>query len=115
MSRFGSRLLLACLLMGFGVFYGLDMARNGTEYVNGPLEQLSSESESEVSQPQPPVEESLPEIEADPPSEVLMHELRPVTADKAIHRMANKTGGVIQATLQGGVEIIVSLFEGVVH
>jgi hypothetical protein len=110
MSRYGTKILLACLLMGFGVFYGLDMAKQGTEYVNGPLQQ------QEPSQVTLPVQEILPEEKEEPiVEEELKLELRPVTADKAIHRLSNKIGSLIQATLQGGVEIIVSIFEGVIH
>jgi hypothetical protein len=113
MSRYMLKLLFAVFLVGFGVFYGLDMANNGIERVNGPLEE---KTETQITETAQPAEEIEPEEEKVPaPEPVPEEQLRPVVADKMIHRLADKTGEAIQFTVQGGVEMIVSLFEKAIH
>lgn len=106
MSRIGTKLLLSCLLICFGVFYGVNMATTGIERIHGPIQQEPAlDQQKEVQQ----------EVVQTIQENTLRNELRPAVPDKIIHRLADKTGEVIHFTVQSGVEAIVSIFEKVIH
>lgn len=112
MARFSSRLIIACILIAFGVFFGVEIAKNGIEQINGPLEQQAVVYEVEEIQgeAEPVVED---EVEQHAPEQ--LQPLRPIPADKPIHKLAGKTEQVLESSLQSGVELIVSLFEIIVY
>ena len=76
MARFGTRLLLACLLIGFGVFFGVNMVKNGIEQVNGPLPLMATKEE--VPKVQPPEKIQPAEKQPDPTPEIVEKPLHPV-------------------------------------
>lgn len=108
MSSAGGKLLIAILLIGFGFIYGIEMTKDGIEQIHGPLEQTVTHVDEQNVQEPDTLEVKNSEV-MDPPS------LQPATADKTIHHFANKTERFLSTTLQGGVELVVSLFELVVH
>lgn len=128
MSSFGGKLLIGCLLICFGVFYGIDVASNGIEQVNGPMTPVNSQQETvtrediqpstnfiknqNTDQTQSHTHTHFQEVDSLSPSDAI---LTPVVSDKLIHRLADKTGEVIQSTFHFGVEIIVSVFDDVVN
>lgn len=115
MSSFSSKLLIACLLIGFGIFFGIEMTRNGIEQINGPLEHERPEVTNFTVKHIEKSESDGSGVDADEQAVIAQQALRPAMPDKAIHRMANKTEKLIETSLQEGVELIVSLFEVIVH
>lgn len=118
MSRFGKQLIIACLLLFFGVFYGLDMAKSGIERVNGPLEQEISPAESVVIEaPQENKGQEISNKEESSESKLSSESPRNrvISSDKPIHRVADKTGDLLHISVRSGIELVVSLFEEVVH
>lgn len=115
MSRFSSQLFFACLLIAFGVFFGIEMAKSGIEQVNGPFEQRESETSAEIVPIIPSVVEKAVIEEESVQEEMDGWRPLPLPADKTIHRLAHKTEHVLQSSLQSGVEKVVALFEVLIH
>lgn len=121
MARFSYRLFIACILIGFGIFFGVEIAKNGIEHINGPfVQQTGIISEGESAGERQLLEQvnqavAHEKVEAPQADTVQLQTLRPVPADKAIHKLASKTEQVLESSLQSGVELIVSLFEIIVY
>lgn len=116
MARFSSRLFMACILIGFGVFFGVEIAKNGIEQINGPFEpQLEAAVVTENNGQEQAQNAIVQDAGHEQEDTVQLPPLRPVPADKAIHKLANKTEQVLESSLQGGVELIVTLFETIVY
>ncbi len=105
MSRVGARVLIIGLLIIFGIFYGIDIATQGIERIHGSLDQESSEIIMDD-----PIQEADVEVTEEEP--VMF---TPVPSNKLIHQLSDQTGKIIQITFQSGVNVLVSIFEDIIH
>lgn len=113
MNRFLLRLLLVCLLVGFGIFFGVDVAMKGVERVHGPLSGQALTTGNDparlVDNEQiytPPSKMELP-----PPAYTQREEKPKVTVQPSGGvKLAEQTGKLIQTVVHGLVEWIIAIF-----
>lgn len=111
MSRFATRLLIACVLITVGAFLGIEMTKSGIERIYGVQNDTMEENSTNVS-----VNPASIEATEEPaiPAQTNIDLATPVVSDKMIHRAADTTGQMLQTTVRGGVDLVVSIFEGLV-
>lgn len=131
MSRLGTRLLLACVLIAVGVFLGIEMTKSGIERIYGALDHEIEEqpivqndatvesstnnistqvsSEKRTAYDDPVSTETVEETAI--PVQTSANPSAPVVSDKLIHKAADTTGQMLQTTVRGGVDLVVSIFE----
>lgn len=115
MKRFGAQVLLMLLLTSFGIFYGVDLAKQGTEQVHGPLgpaEATRSDTQatggiSTADSPDRP--RSVPVTNTASEPESASGSMMPETGGR--NSLAGWIGRTLQTAAQTAVEWIVSAFE----
>lgn len=117
MARFFTRLGIIALLVCCGIFYGVDLATHGIEDIYGkpgmPAEDgvPAPSYEGTAAQSDPVWSAADPEEERDPWQALE----QPVPDTALVNVLADATGTVLQRTARGGIELIVSLFDGILH
>ncbi|WP_200965663.1 hypothetical protein [Insulibacter thermoxylanivorax] len=115
MARFLTRLGILALLVCCGIFYGVDLATNGIEDIYGkpgmPAEDGVPASSYEGTAVQADPVWSADQEERDPWQALE----QPVQDTALVNVIADATGTVLQRTARGGIELIVSLFDGILH
>lgn len=124
MRQFLFRLLIIGVLVCFGIFYGVDLATQRMTELNGHPFQ----SESAVDGVGADFADSVASETGDHASKrrediiaVIEHEsalpkqVTPVQDRSLVTVLADTAGHVLQRTARGGIELIVSLFDGILH
>lgn len=123
MWKFGIRMLILGLLVCFGIFYGVDLATNGLSETGSRsvgashttrVDPLSQDAGSHLDQSetvQPEHHSNTGSYPYQPPYDTLTAAQSPTL----ISVLADVTGDVLQRTARGGIELIVSLFDGILH
>ena len=108
--RFFTRLAIVGLLVCFGIFYGIDLATHGIENVHGPLQ---TESWTPADDKQEEANDSAENDDADVTAAYKQAEM--LHDSTLVGSLADATGTVLQRTARGGIEWIVSVFDGILH
>lgn len=115
MSRFSIRFLLACLLLGFGIFFGVELASRGIERVHGPMQPtMPAAGTMEPTPAKPSVNIKPADKERNPP--VASRQADPaqvITSDSLINHIANKTGTLLRVMAHYSIDIVISFFDGI--
>lgn len=116
LAQFLSRMAIIALLVMFGIFYGVDLATNGIGQVNGPLkaEQEAGRTERvlEAAEETARADAGNADEERASPFDRLE---KPVHNTTLVNALADAAGNVLQRTARGSIELIVSLFDGILH
>lgn len=127
----GRKILIWTVLACFAVFFGVDLATQGIEEIHGPLPtpQIEKNSEQtdlelEVAKLQQQIEQmeketKVAEVQEEPPNIAANpNEKAPIPGpggDTLVNRMADSAGMLLRGTAQRGVEMFVSLFDGILE
>lgn len=106
MERWVGRVIVLLLLIGFGMFYGIDLATSGIARINGPLEPVADPPAS-AQQIETTQTLDIPELPEHPPQEAM----RAQTLDPAQAGWADGVGKGLQQVFQALVEGIVGLLD----
>jgi len=116
--KFCIRMGIVGLLVCFGIFYGVDLAANGLSETGGRIgavDSAVSDERTDESERQQ-TETYSDHAGADSyPYEPPYDPLTPAQEPTLISVLADVTGDVLQRTARGGIELIVSLFDGILH
>lgn len=109
-ARFFTRLIIVGLLVCFGIFYGVDLATHGIENVHGRLE---TEQWPTADDERQAASDTEPDGASEDEGPFARAEI--VQESTLVGSLADATGTVLQRTARGGIELIVSVFDGILH
>lgn len=131
MNKFGQRLLLWGVIVCFAVFFGVDMASKGISDTGGPGGAAPSGMQSggvvtaaDLMKVKPVAEVQTAAVVQGEPTEdpsqrvqasIESRRTSTVLPDTAMEGLAVSAGQVLRSTAQGGVELIVSLIDGILN
>lgn len=118
MSKSLQNVVIVIGLVGFGVFFGIDTAGRGVEQIQGPMQTPAATVVAPAATPAPtpsPAPTPAPEQTVQQLSEPASASMPHGNVQPKMTVIADKTGGVVQSAAQGGVELVVSLFEGLLN
>lgn len=138
MSRSNRRLLIWIVIACFAVFFGVDLATKGIEEIHGPLPSAPVHSEAKPQKEADPeysrLLEQIAYLEAqlkERDSQILSEQPEPTSGsvptpypqelmlsssaygDTLVNRVADSTGLIVRGTAQKSVELLISLFDGI--
>lgn len=128
MRRFYTRMLMFLLLVGFCIFFGVDLANRGMERIQGPLPPASASGTVKTGAPVQPVPapatSSARQAAASVPASATAAagaqpaapKPEPVRAkeDEALNFIGNKLGDLLQIAAHHTIRLVVSLFGSIV-
>lgn len=130
MVKFGQRILLWGVIVCFAVFFGVDMASKGISDTGGPGGAASSAAQSggvvtaaDLMKEKPVAEvqtvavvqqAEFPEDNVQTVQATVEHSAA-VSSETAMEGLAVSAGQVLRSTAQGGVELVVSLIDGILN
>ncbi|MCZ8518689.1 MULTISPECIES: hypothetical protein [Paenibacillus] len=112
------------LAMGFCIFFGVSLATQGTERINGPLVRTQAAvptprtytaAPAGKTSPLPPVPAAAAVAKAKGADRPLPRPAEEGAADTGINRLGNKTGELLQIATRHGIRWFVSMVEAVLE
>jgi hypothetical protein len=136
MTRFTTMFWIGCLLLGFGIFFGIALAEQGVERVNGPMErpvksQVAAASAPAATQPKQlqtaqPVKSADAKSQKDnrnqPPASIVpsaseahanAEKSQHPSSDSLVNTVGNKTGDLLQIMAHHSINGVVSFFDAI--
>ncbi|AEI42689.1 hypothetical protein KNP414_04157 [Paenibacillus mucilaginosus KNP414] len=110
------------LAMGFCIFFGVSLATQGTERINGPLERVQTAVQPRTytaapagksAAPQPVKEAAVSQVKGN--DRPLPRPAEEPAADTGINRLGNKAGELLQIVTRHGIKLFVSMVEAVLE
>ncbi|WP_426447850.1 hypothetical protein ACP26L_26420 [Paenibacillus sp. S-38] len=110
------------LAMGFCIFFGVSLATQGTERINGPLERVQVSAQpraytaapaGKTAAPQPVKEAAVSGAKGD--GRPLPRPAEEPAADTGINRLGNKAGELLQIITRHAIKLFVSMVEAVLE
>lgn len=100
MRRFPGTFMIGCLLLALGIFFGVALASQGVERVNGPTKPITKAA-VEPTQSASSVKTASASVKASVS----------ISSDSFINRVGNKTGDILQIMAYHSVRSFVSFFD----
>jgi len=114
MGQFLMKIVLVGVLVCFGIFYGVDLATHGISEVSGPYLSEDTAVPAAVNEVTDRSDETVTASSGHGVASVYEIET-PVQDGTLVNVLADTAGTVLQRTARGGIELIVSLFDGILH
>ncbi|TVY09110.1 hypothetical protein [Paenibacillus cremeus] len=110
------------LAMAFCIFFGVTLATQGTERINGPMVKATAEPQAAQGRaysaaPAGSKTASAAAVKPTPPApaKAKLEPIEPPGGDTGINRVGNKAGDLLQILAYHGIRMIVALFEALLH
>lgn len=124
MARYSVTFVCIVLMLGFGIFFGIELATRGIERIQGPINGYAQVQQ----QPAPANPGAAPQAGAaagtpgqnasSVPAAAPVKpkpQPQPPTGDSGINRAGNQIGDMLQSAAHGTIRTIVSLFDSIVN